>query len=782
MAIKVLTATDTGLPSFAGRFAADPVAVERAHVFDLHSHTRAREAIQTGLSLKSDGYNIFVLGDDRTGRMDATRRFLLHHVDDQPPCCDWVYLNNFKRPNKPKPYRLARGVGRALRDRMEELVPALRDALVRSFGSEGYQEEVRRISERRKDELEAEFAQLRQAAQAQGLDVWMTAQGMQIVVLGQDGEPLRPEQIMALPPEQQSRIDDAVTGLTPQMQALRKRFREADSERVKAMREINKRVADEAVGGLLDELEAEFGLQGRLGQWLQELRADIVEHIHLFRPPQEGEDQVVDELSRRYHVNLIIDNSENEHPQVVVEPNPTYENLFGRIEYRAVSGTLQTDYTMIRAGSLHRANGGILIIRAEALAAQPYSWMFLKGALRDKEIRIEELYRMGSVPMAGTPRPRPIPLDVTVFLVGAPIWYYRFFALDPEFSVFFKVKADIDSDMPASDADVETYAMLVQRAALNKCGKPCSTDAIDRILAQAARWAGDRRKLTSRLELIEDLVVESNLKVMREDRERIELEDVRWALAERRRRNARIEDRLQERIHDRAQLIDTVGNVVGQVNGLVFADLGDHAYGLPARLTARTLPGPHGIVNIERMTAMGGPIQHKSVMIVEGFLAGLFSQTSPLSFTATITFEQSYGGIEGDSASLAELLVILSALAEVPLRQDIAITGSMNQRGEVQPIGGANQKVEGFFRTCHDRGLTGTQGCIVPVANEVSLTVLEGVTEAMQAGQFHLWSVATVDDVVELLTGQPATEVYNMARTKLEAFDRALTDRSVYRR
>lgn len=782
MAIKVLTAADTGLPSYRGRFDADPAAVERAHVFDLHSHMRAREAIQAGLALKNDGYNVFVLGDDRTGRMDATRRFLLHHVGEEPPCCDWVYLNNFKRPNKPKPYRVARGVGRALRDRMAELVPALRDALVRSFGSEGYQEEVRRIAERRKEELEAEFARLRQTAQAQGLDVWMTAQGMQIVVMGEQGEPMRPEQIMALPAEQQGRIDDAVSGLTPQMQALRKRFRDAETERVKAVREINKRVAEEAVGGLLDELEMEFGLQGRLGQWLQDLRADIVEHIHLFRPPQEGDDQPGDELSRRYHVNLIIDNSENEHPQVVVEPNPTYENLFGRIEYRAVSGTLQTDFTMIRPGSLHRANGGILIIRAEALAAQPYSWMFLKGALRDKEIRIEELYRMGSVPMAGTPRPRPIPLDVTVFLVGAPVWYYRFFALDPEFAVFFKVKADIDSDMPASDADVSTYALLVQRAALNKCGKPCSIEAIDRILAQAARWASDRRKLTSRFELIEDVVVEANLRVMREGRERIELEDVRWALAERRRRNARIEDRLQERIHDKAQLIDTAGEVVGQVNGLVYADLGDHAYGMPARLTARTHPGPQGIVNIERMTAMGGPIQQKSVMIVEGFLAGLFSQSTPLSFTATITFEQSYGGVEGDSASLAELLVILSALAEVPLRQDVAITGSMNQRGEVQPIGGANQKVEGFFRTCRDRGLSGTQGCIVPVANEVSLTLLEGVTEAVEAGKFHLWSVATVDDVIQLLTGLPAEAVYDKARAKLEAFDRALTERSVYRR
>lgn len=782
MAIKQLSAGDIGLPSFKGRFDAATRDVEGAHVFDLHSHRRAREAIEVGLSLRSGGYNVFVLGDDRTGRMDATRRYLQHHVGDQPPCCDWVYLNNFKRPNKPKPYRLARGVGRALRDRMEELVPALRDSLVRAFGSDGYQEEVRRLSERRKDELESEFAQLRQSAQAQGLDVWMTAQGMQIVVLGQQGEPMKPEQLMALPAEQQQRIDEAVSGLTPQMLALRKRFRDAEAERLKAVRETNKRVAEEAVGGLLDELEIEFGLQGKLGQWLQELRADIVDHIHLFRPPADGEEPVGDELTRRYAVNLITDNSENEHPLVVVEPNPTYENLFGRIEYRAVTGTLQTDYTMIRPGSLHRANGGILIIRAEALAAQPYAWRFLKDALRDSEIRIEELYRMGSVPMAGTPQPRPIPLDVTVFLVGAPIWYYRFFALDPEFAVFFKVKADIDSDMPAADDDVAIYARLIQRAALNKAGKPCSADALDRILGQASRWAGDRRKLTSRFELIEDLVVEANQIVMKAERESIELDDVAAALAERRKRNNRIEDRAQERIHDKALIIATEGEVVGQVNGLVYSDLGDHAYGMPARLTARTSPGPHGIVNIERLTAMGGPIQQKSVMIVEGFLAGLFSAETPMSFAATITFEQSYGGIEGDSASLAELMVILSSLAEVPLRQDVAITGSMNQRGEVQAIGGANQKIEGFFRTCLSRGLSGAQGCAVPVANEVNLTLHEGVAEQIAAGKFHLWSVATVEDVIELLTGMKVDEVYAKAKAKLEAFDKALTERVAYRR
>ncbi|MEQ9642668.1 MAG: AAA family ATPase [Alphaproteobacteria bacterium] len=782
MAIKQLSASDAGLPSFAGRFDAGTDDVETAHVFDLHSHRRAREAIEVGLSLKSDGYNVFVLGDDRTGRMDATRRYLLHHVGDQPPCCDWVYLNNFKRPNKPKPYRLARGVGRALRDKMEELVPALRDALVRAFGSDGYQEELRRLSERRKEELEGQFAQLRQSAQEKGLDVWMTAQGMQIVALDPDGEPMKPEQLMALPAEQQSAIDDAVSGLTPQMLALRKQFRDAEAERLKAMRETNKRVAEEAVGGLLDELEMEFGLQGKLGQWLQELRADIVEHIHLFRPPAEGEEAVGDELERRYTVNLITDNSDNEHPLVVVEPNPTYENLFGRIEYRAVTGTLQTDYTMIRPGSLHRANGGILIIRAEALAAQPHAWRFLKDALRDSEIRIEELYRMGSVPMAGTPQPRPIPLDVTVFLVGAPLWYYRFFALDPEFSVFFKVKADIDGDMPATDEDLAIFARLIQRAALNKAGKPCSAAALDRILGQASRWAGDRRKLTSRFELIEDLVVEANQIVMKADRETIELADVVGALADRRKRNNRIEDRAQERIRDKALIIATDGEVVGQVNGLVYSDLGDHAYGMPARLTAQTSPGPGGVVNIERLVAMGGPIQQKSVMIVEGFLAGRFSADTPMSFEATVTFEQSYGGIEGDSASLAELLVILSSLAEVPLRQDVGITGSMNQRGEVQAIGGANQKIEGFYRTCLDRGLTGKQGCAVPVANEVNLTLHEGITKEIATGNFHLWSVAHVDDVIELLTGLKADAVYAKAKAKLEAFDKALTERAMFRR
>ena len=358
--------------------------------------------------------------------------------------------------------------------------------------------------------------------------------------------------------------------------------------------------------------------------------------------------------------------------------------------------------------------------------------------------------------MAGTPRPKPIPLRMLVVLVGAPHWFYQFFTLDPNFITHFKVKADIDGELEATDADVKTYAKLLQRSAIQRGGIPCDAPAINLLLGQSARWAGDRSKLTARLELIEDVLVEAQRYVADGERPVITVADVRRALDERRRRNARIEDHSQEHIQKGTTLIDVAGKAIGQINGLTYLELGDHAFGLPVRITARAAVGIHGVVNIERHTELGGPIQQKGVWVLSGFLSGLFARRFPLSFTCSITFEQNYEGIEGDSASMAELCAILSALSEVPLRQDIAMTGSMNQNGVVQAIGGVNQKVEGYFRSCNERGLTGSQGCIVPLANELNLTLREDVARAVSEGRFHLWSVGRVGDAAELLTGVPS--------------------------
>ncbi len=796
MTAKTLPADAIGKPSFLGDFDASPEAVGEVRLFDLSSHARAREALDFALPLEDIGYNIFVLGEDRSGRMDATRGYLDAHVAGKPPSQDWVYLNNFRRPHKPRPVGLPAGKGRAFRDDMAELVPALTEALRRAFTSDAHQEEIRGLQEKTKARLDAAYGELRQLARGQGLDVWAGPQGLSLVVLGEDGKPLSQEDLMGLPDTRREALEKSIETLSPAMTEMRATSRRAELELMRAVRDANRALADETTGTLLTDLEAKYASHQGLTRWLVELRTDILENLALFQhqvqqdqqSPEVG-NEAPNELTRRYGVNLLVDNGDTKHPNVVVEPNPTYENLFGTIEYRPVSGTLDTDFTMIRGGALHRANGGVLVLRADALAGQPASWHFLKGALRDRELRIEELHRYGGVPLTGTPKPKPIPLQVKVVLVGSPLWYHVFLSADPEFRTYFKVKAEIEATVPADDGDIGLFARLIQKTAV-KLERRCEPEAIDYLLGHASRWAADRHKLSSRFELIEDLLTEAG---ELSGEPVISRGCVVKAIVERRRRNGLAEERSQEYIRQGTVMIETTGAVVGQVNGLVVLDTGDHVFGLPSRITARTFVGAYGVVNIERRVAMGGPIQQKGTMIVEGYLNGLLSRRMPLSFSCSLTFEQSYGGVEGDSASLAEVCAIVSSLADVPIRQDIAMTGSLNQSGVVQAIGGAHNKIEGHFRVCKEAGLTGTQGAIVPASNERHLVLKQEVVDAVAAGQYHVWSVTTAAEALELLTGLPAGEpdaegrypadsVFGRAVAQLEAFDRALTERGIDRR
>ncbi len=791
MTAKPLRADQVGKPSFADRFTLPEADDDDIRLFDLPSHKRAREALDFALPIRDIGYNIFVLGEDRTGRMDATLTYVKDFIEGRKPSDDWIYLNNFRRPHKPRPIRLPAGKGRRFRDDMSELVPAITEALRKAFTGDAYADEVRTEQERTKKHLDEAYNGLREQARAEGLDVWSSQQGLSLVVLGDDGKPRSQEELMALPDEERKRLEQAIDRLNPAMVEMRATARRAEVDLARNIREINRRIADETTGTLLTDLEEEYAAHPGLRRWLVELRNDILDNLHLFQVHEAPEGQVKQDPTTRYAVNLLVDNGDTKHPNVVLEANPTYQNIFGSIEYRPVSGTLQTDFTMIRGGALHRANGGILVLRAEAIAAEPATWHFLKGALRDNEIRIEELYRFGGVPMTGTPQPKPIPLDVKVVLIGAPIWYRRFLGLDSDFRTFFKIKAEIDGEVEAEgdNANIQTFARLIQRAA-RRAGRVCDAGAIDNLMGHAARWASDRNKLSARFELVEDVLTEACLLCGKD--QPLTAEQVEKALNERLRRNSRPEDRSQEQIEKGSVMIDTDGTAPGQVNGLVYLDVGDHTFGLPSRITARASVGSYGVVNIERMVNMGGPIQQKGALIVEGFLSGLFARRFPLSFSCSITFEQSYGGVEGDSASLAEVCAILSALSGLPLRQDIAMTGSINQAGDVQTIGGAIEKIEGFYRICSERGLTGNQGALVPAANERNLILKPDIVEAVSDGRFHVWSATRVSDAIELLTGRPAGEpdadgnfppdsVFGLAMAQLETFDQALTERGAVR-
>ncbi len=776
MAIKKIPAEALSLPQFAF-----PPDAAEAGAFKLSSHARAREALEFGLAIDELGFNIFVLGEDRSGRMTATRDYLQSMMTRRPAPPDWIYLNNFRRPHRPKPYRLPTGVGRRFRDRMDALLPQVRDALVRAFGSEGYQGHVRQESEKIRAEAAKRLEALRSEAQTHSLDLMQTEQGAMIVATTPEGA-VSPR----LTPEQAELAKQLVERLNDINRWVARR----QTEFLQWHQELSRQVADQAVSGLLDQVVGEFQEYAGLARWLTEMRVDILENLPRFHPqPAEVQAAAIEEAARRYSVNLLVDHADDAHPSVVLEPNPTYENLFGRIDYRQIQGTLQTDFTLIRAGSLQRANGGVLVLRAEAVAADPVVWSFLKGALRDREIQVEELHRAGGVPIAGAPRPKPIPLDVKVVLIGNPRWYYAFFALDPEFQTYFKVKADIDADLDATPENVAAYVGMIRRMA-RKDGVVAVDDAsVRRLLGVAARWAGQRDKLTARFELIEDLLSEAAELARHTNGTTIDICTVDAALTARRRRNARVEDRVQESIARGLVMIDVTGTAVGQINALTVREAGDHTFGAPSRVTARASVGRRGVINIERDVALGGPIQQKGAMVIQGWLAGRFARHMPLSFNVSVTFEQSYGGVEGDSASLAELLCILSDLANLPLRQNLGITGSVNQRGEAQAVGGIRHKIEGFFRTCRELGgLSGEQGVVIPVANEPHLVLRDELAEAVAAGRFHVWSVSTVEDAIELFTGRPAgkpdkagkfpaASVYGRVMRQLEEFDRLLRRR-----
>lgn len=774
MAARVLQADEVGIPEFK----VEPAAGE---VFSLASHARAKEALEFGLSTNEPGFNIFVVGADRSGRLTLTMSFLQEEMESRPQAADWLYLNNFRRPHRPRPCKLPGGMGRRFRDRVAALIPDIRAALQRAFDDEAHQNTLQAPAKRLQEEINRRIAEVKAEAEARGLTLVQTQGGPAIAPSDENKEKMQ-----GMSPDELAKIQSDAQEVAERLAEVTRWAAGQQRGVAEHAQTVSAQIADEAIQELTTPLVKEFTGHGGLQRWLEEMRVDMLDNIQRFATQQPQGAPPLQPPELRYAVNLFVDNSDNPHPLVVLEPNPTYENLFGRSEYRQAGMRFETDFNLLRAGAIHQANGGILMLRADALAAQPLSWMFLKAALRDREIQIEDLRQMASVPIAGAPRPKPIPLDLKIVLVGAPKWFHTYFVADPEFQTHFRIKADIDPDMKVEPDTLRHYAGLIQSLALKHGSDGCTPDAINRLLGVASRMADDRQRLSSKFEMLEDIIAEARVRTPEGP---ITRECVETAIEERLERNARLEEAMQERIADGTILIETSGSAVGQVNGLTVRDTGDHVFGGPSRVTARASIGRRGLVNIERDVAMGGPIQQKAAMILQGYLAGHFARRIPLSFTCSITFEQSYGGVEGDSASLAEAVAVISDLSGLPVRQDVAITGSMNQRGEAQVVGGVVYKVEGFYKVCQSApgGLTGTQGVIVPARNVQNLVLEREVHDAVAAGKFHLWAVETLDDALELLLNAecgapdadgiyPDDSIFGRVAEQLITFNEALKD------
>ena len=729
---------------------------------------RAVEAVSFGVSIRRRGYNIFALGPSGTGKHTMVREFLLRQAEALPAPDDLCYVNNFAEPHKPKALRLPAGRATAFRDGMKHLVDELRAALPAAFESEDYRARREVVDEQFKQRHEQTFGALQKRAAEQDIALIRTPMGLALAPT-KDGDVISPEDFKGLPKAEQERIKSALEALQADLEAMVRKVPQWEREHREEVRKLNRDVTKFAVGHLIDEMQAQYRDLPVVLEHLNAVEQDILENADDFLAPAGqapgaipgGMPEVAAESRsfRRYQVNVIVDNSACKGAPVVYEDHPTHQTLVGRIEHLARFGTLVTDFNLLKAGALHRANGGYLILDAYKLLTSAFAYESLKRALRSGEVRIESLEQMLSLASTVSLEPQPVPLDLKVVLLGEPYLYYLLSALDPDFAELFKVAADFEDRVPRSPDNVMQYARLIATAVRREGLRPFDRPAFARVIEQTSRLAGDAEKLSTHMRSVIDLVSEADHFAAEAGRDRVTAEDVQRAIDGQIRRADRIYRRIQEEIGRGTIRIETGGERVGQVNGLSVMSLGGFMFGQPSRITARVRLGRGEVIDIEREVELGGPIHSKGVLILSGFLGGRYAGSRPLSLGASLVFEQSYGGVEGDSASSAELYALLSALAEAPIRQSLAVTGSVDQRGQVQAIGGVNEKIEGFFDVCRLRGLTGEQGVLIPAANVKHLMLRRDVVEAASAGKFRIYAVETIDQGIEILTGVPAGEL-----------------------
>lgn len=722
---------------------------------------RALKALRFGLEINEHGFNIYVSGYPGTGRESTVKSFLEGLAKAKPVPPDWCYVNDFHNPYEPKALSMPAGQGKIFQKDMSSLVSEVKRRLPEAFESEDYATKrdstVKAIEEERDDLL----SQINKRASQEGFVLQSSPVGLlTIPVVG--GKPLNEQQFLALSPKVREEIQNKREKLNVDLRNALRQLRNLEGKANEEIKKLDKDVALYTIGHLIDTLTEKYKEMPEIIAYLQEVENDIVDNITQFLKEPEVPSAPIPtswmkELPlRKYEVNLIVDNSHLSGSPVVIEHNPTYQNLFGRIEKEAQFGVLTTDFTMIRAGSLHKANDGYLVLPAEELIANMFSYDSLKRDLMNKSITIEEAAeRLGYMTTKGL-KPASIPLAVKVVLIGNPLLYQMLQAYDPSFKELFKVKSDFDITMERTEENLKKYAAFI----CSLCGKENLThldgSAIAKIIEYGARLAEDQEKLSTRFADIADIIREANFYAIKESSPLVTEKHVRKAIEEKIYRSNLIQEKIQEMITRNLFLIETEGRVVGQVNGLSVMSFGDFAFGRPSRLTATIGMGREGIMDIEREAKMGGPIHTKGVLILSGFLNERYARDKPLSLSARLVFEQSYEGVEGDSASSTELYAILSSLAGLSIAQSIAVTGSVNQKGEVQAIGGVNEKIEGFFEVCKAKGFNGTQGVMIPASNTRDLMLKEEVVEAVKGGKFHIYPVLTIDEGIEILTGTRA--------------------------
>jgi lon-related putative ATP-dependent protease len=728
---------------------------------------RAVRALRFGLGIREKGFNIYVAGRPGTGKTTAVGKFLEEIAKKEPCPSDWCYVHNFLDPYRPEALRFPPGWAVGFRTDMESLIGSSMQEIRNAFEGEEYASQRENTSKTFQQQKQDILERLNEQAYQAGFVLQATPMGLLTIPL-KKGKPMSDEEFISLEQKEKDQIIEKQRKLQESLEVALRQVKGLDKESYAALEKLDMEVTRFAIGHLFNELKVKYHELTEVITYLDQVRDDILTHVSDFKADREEQPQMAipgitadrsqlrDRQVKKYAVNMLVDHARDEGAPVILEQNPTYSNLFGRIEQEARFGALTTDFTLIRGGSIHRANGGYLVLPVEELLRNPLSWDSLKRALENAEITIEDASEKLGFAITKNLRPEAIPLKIKVILIGRPDIYQLLLAYDQNYNELFKVKADFDAQMDRTPENMQNYVAFVSALCKNEKLNHLDCSALTRLVEHGSRLVEDQEKLSTHFGEIADVIREASYYAGLDGSRYVTAAHIKKTIDERFYRSSLVRERIQEMIMRGVIKIDVDGSHVGQVNGLSVLNLGDFMFGQPSRITVSVGLGREGLIDIEREAEMGGPIHTKGVLILSGFLAEKYTQDKPLSLSARLVFEQSYSGVEGDSASSTELYAILSALSGIPIRQGIAVTGSVNQKGEVQAIGGVNEKIEGFFEICRAKGLTGEQGVIIPDSNAANLMLKEEVLETVGNGRFHVWPVKTIDEGIEVLTGVKA--------------------------
>jgi lon-related putative ATP-dependent protease len=727
---------------------------------------RALSALEFGLDIESHGFNIYILGESGTGKLTTIKNILKEKSKNESVPKDWCYVYNFKDNDNPHALSLPPGKGLSFQKDMDEMISVLRQEIPKIFDSKEYEKQKSKILEDFHAKQKEHFSTLEQEAKEKDFTLRKTVSGLILVPVKTTGETLSEEEYEDLEPEVKKKVEAIGKELQEKLDDAIRIVRDEEKKIKETIKDHERQATHSSVEHRIEEIRDKFKDEADVSEYLDEVKEDILNNLDDFKPQEEQTPALPfmkpaksEPSFSKYSVNVFVNNLDLKGAPVVVESNPTYYNLFGRVEHKLQYGMAMTEFTMIKAGALQKANGGYLVIDALELLKNIFAYDSLKRTIKDKEIKIEDVWEQYRLISTVTLRPEAIPFNVKIILVGSPQLYYMLYSLDEEYRELFKVKADYENRMERKEENTLKYASFVQTKCAEKKLKPFDKGAVAKVIEYGSRLAEHQNKLSAKFSDIADLLREADYWAKKNNNGVITAEDIEKAHQEKFYRVNKVEEKILEATKEGTLIIDTEGTVTGQINGLAVIDLGDHRFGTPSRITARTYVGKAGIVNIERETKMSGKIHEKAILTLTAYLGGKYARKQPLSLTASITFEQLYGMIEGDSATCAEVYALLSSISNIPIKQSFAITGSMNQHGEVQPIGGVNEKIEGFYELCKQNGLNGNHGVIIPGRNLINLMLNSEVIEAVSAGKFRIYSIDNIEDGIEILTGMPPGEL-----------------------